>query len=308
MKKLITFLAAAVMAVLPVLPSHAAEPESLAEARETREYKVRDFDGLDISWAYKVELTRSNRYSVSIDAPEFIIPYLRVEVRGGVLCLEMRDLPRDIQRKINNGRNEVRASVSMPELVSLKMSGAASIDVKDEFLHKNSNFTLRLSGATSARGLSLKATDADLECSGAAKFDLKGDFDRVDLVMSGAANGQLVASPKIAEMQLSGSAKLDWDGKAGKVGVTASGAAGLQFKGSATELRVNGSGAARINAALAPARTVSVHLSGAAKCDADVRESLEANLSGAAACRYHATDAVRVSTHSVSRGASLTRF
>ena len=188
------------------------------------------------------------------------------------------------------------------------MSGAASLSTQDEFLHRNDKFTLRLSGASSARGLSLRATEADIECSGAAKFDLKGDFDRVDLGLSGAANGQLDASPKVAELKMSGSAKLKWNGKAGKVGLTASGAAGLNFEGSATELRLIGSGAARINAAMAPARDVSVSLSGAAKCDVDVRESLDANLSGASSCRYHAADAVRVTTHAVSRGASLTRY
>lgn len=308
MKKLITLLAATVMAVLPVPFTHAAQPESPGEARQTQEYKVRNFDGLDVSWIYKVDLTRANRYSVSIDAPDFIIPYLQVDVRDGVLCLEVRDMPRDIRRKIENGHNEVRASVSMPELLTLKMSGAASLSTQDEFLHRNDKFTLRLSGASSARGLSLRATEADIECSGAAKFDLKGDFDRVDLGLSGAANGQLEASPKVAELEMSGSAKLKWNGKAGKVGLTASGAAGLNFEGSATELRLIGSGAARINAAMAPARDVSVSLSGAAKCDVDVRESLDANLSGAASCRYHATDAVRVTTHAVSRGASLTRY
>ena len=289
MKKLITLLAATVMAVLPVPFTHAAQPESPGEARQTQEYKVRNFDGLDVSWIYKVDLTRANRYSVSIDAPDFIIPYLQVDVRDGVLCLEVRDMPRDIRRKIENGHNEVRASVSMPELLTLKMSGATSLSTQDEFLHRNDKFTLRLSGASS-------------------KFDLKGDFDRVDLGLSGAANGQLEASPKVAELEMSGSAKLKWNGKAGKVGLTASGAAGLNFEGSATELRLIGSGAARINAAMAPARDVSVSLSGAAKCDVDVRESLDANLSGAASCRYHATDAVRVTTHAVSRGASLTRY
>ena len=308
MKKLITLLATAVLAVLPVLSTRAAQPESLGEARQTQEYKVRNFGGLSVSWIYKVELTRASRYSVSVDAPDFIIPYLRVEVRDGVLCLDVRELPRDIKRKIENGRNEVRAYVSMPELLSLQMSGAASLSTRDEFQHKNNSFDLRLSGASSARGLSVRATEADIDCSGASKFDLKGDFDRVDLVLSGAANGSLDASPKGADLKLSGSAKLNWKGKAGKVDVIASGAANLQFEGAATNLSVNGSGAAKINAALAPARTAGVVLSGAAKCDVDVLDALDANLSGAASCRYHATDAVRVTTHAVSRGASLTRY
>ena len=168
-----------------------AEPESLAEAREVREYNVRNFDGLDISWIYKVELTRSNRYSVSVDAPEFILPYLRIEVRGDVLCLEVRDMPREIRRKMESGRNEVRAAVSMPELMTLRMSGAASLSTRDEFLHKNNEFTLRLSGASSARGLSVRATEADIECSGASKANIDVSEDDIKNVNSAVADGKL---------------------------------------------------------------------------------------------------------------------
>lgn len=291
MKRFLTLLAATLLAALPFQAARAASPDPASASRENRDYQLRSFEGLDISWTYKVELTRDSRYHVSVEAPDFIFPYLRVEVRNGVLTLGVKELPQSIRKKIEalSRSGEIRAKVSMPELTSLEMSGASQLSTQDEFLHRNDKFRMRLSGAVTVRGLALKAVEADINCSGAAKFDLKGDFDRVDLDLSGAVKAQLKTSPRVMQMNLSGAVTLETEGEA-------------------AELVVEGSGAARINTSKAPARNARVRLSGASRCDLDVRESLSVDLSGAASCRYHGPDGLRISTQSVSRGASLTRF
>lgn len=308
MKRLITLLAAALIAAISFQDARAATPAPAS--RESREYQLRDFEGLDISWTYKVELTRASRYSVRVEAPDFIFPYLQVEVKRGILTLSVRELPKDIRKKIEalSRSGEIRAAVSMPELTSLEMSGAAQLNTVDEFLHRNDRFTMRLSGAAAARGVSVKAVEADIDCSGAAKFDLKGEFDRVDLRLSGAVSGKLISSPKVVQMNLSGGTKLAWNGALGKTDVKASGAVALDIEGAVAELKVQGSGAAKIRTATAPSRTADIDLSGASTCEIDVKESLSVNLSGAATCRYHASDHLHISTQSVSRGASLTRY
>jgi hypothetical protein len=291
MKRFLTLFAAVLLAAIPFQTARAASPDPASASRETRDYQVRNFEGLDISWTYKVELTRSSHYGVSVEAPDFIFPYLEVEVRGDVLSLGVRELPKDIRKKIEalSRSGEIRARVSMPELTSLEMSGASQISTNDEFLHRNDKFKMRLSGATAVRGFAVKAVDADIICSGAAKFELKGEFDRVDMVLSGAVNGKLKSSPKRMAMMLSGAATLETEGEV-------------------VELSVQGSGAAKVNAGKTLSRTAEVRLSGAARCDLDVRENLSVNLSGAASCRYHGPEGLRISTQSVSRGASLTRF
>ena len=291
MKRFLILCAAALLAAIPFQTARATAPDPASASRETREYQLHNFDGLDISWTYKVELSRESRYGVSVEAPDFIFPYLEVEVRDGVLSLGVRELPKDIRKKIEalSRSGEIRAKVSMPELTLLSMSGASQLTTKDEFLHRNDKFKMRLSGATAVRGLALKAIDADIVCSGAAKFELKGEFDRVDMVLSGAVNGKLKSSPKKMDMMLSGAATLETEGEV-------------------AELSVQGSGAAKINAGKTPSRTAEVRLSGATRCDLDVRESLSVSLSGASSCRYHGPEGLRISTQSVSRGASLTRY
>ena len=209
----------------------------------------------------------------------------------------------------NNSRSgEIRAIVSMPELTTLSMSGASQLTTQDEFRHRNDHFSMRLSGATNVRGLSVKAVEAVIECSGAAKFNITGEFDRVDLELSGAANGTLAASPKMAQLELSGAVKLFWKGNLGKTEIQAAGAVSAEIEGAVNELKLDGSGAAKVNTAKAPSRNADIRLSGAAKCEIDVRESLNVSLSGATTCRYHASDRLRISTQSISRGSSLTRF
>ena len=224
--------------------------------------------------------------------------------------LDTKELPRDIRRKIEalSRSGEIHATVSMPELTTLSMSGAAQLTTQDEFRHRNDHFSMRLSGATNVRGLSVKAVEAVIECSGAAKFNVTGEFDRVDLELSGAVNGTLAASPKMSQLELSGAVKLFWKGNLGKTEIQAAGAVSAEIEGAVNELKLDGSGAAKVNTAKAPSRNADIRLSGAAKCEIDVRESLNVSLSGATTCRYHASDRLRISTQSISRGSSLTRF
>lgn len=308
MKRFLTLLAAVLVAALPAL--RAADYEPTAASRDSREYQLRGFDGLNIGWTYKVELNCASRYGVTVEAPDFIFPYLKVEVRNGILVLDTKELPRDIRRKIEalSRSGEIRATVSMPELTTLSMSGASQLTTQDEFRHRNDHFSMRLSGATNVRGLSVKAVEAVIECSGAAKFNVTGEFDRVDLELSGAVNGTLAASPKMAELELSGAVKLFWKGNLGKTEIQAAGAVSAEIEGAVNELKLDGSGAAKVNTAKAPSRNADIRLSGAAKCEIDVRESLNVSLSGATTCRYHASDRLRISTQSISRGSSLTRF
>ena len=308
MKRFLTLLAAVLVTALPAL--RAADYEPTAASRDSREYQLRGFDGLNIGWTYKVELNCASRYGVTVEAPDFIFPYLKVEVRNGILVLDTKELPRDIRRKIEalSRSGEIRAIVSMPELTTLSMSGASQLTTQDEFRHRNDHFSMRLSGATNVRGLSVKAVEAVIECSGAAKFNITGEFDRVDLELSGAVNGTLAASPKMSQLELSGAVKLFWKGNLGKTEIQAAGAVSAEIEGAVNELKLDGSGAAKVNTAKAPSRNADIRLSGAAKCEIDVRESLNVSLSGATTCRYHASDRLRISTQSISRGSSLTRF
>lgn len=308
MKRFITFIAAAVIAALPLSATRpVSDPESAAK-QETKEFRLSGFSGLDVSWVYQVELTQAARYAVRVEAPEDLMPYIRVEVRSGNLILAVDEMPREIRRRIENGnRTQVRAFVSMPDLNELKMSGASKLTGKGDFSSRKA-FNMTLSGAVNVFDLSVKATSADIDASGASKFFLTGKYDKMDVRLSGSANATLTADSKNTDIKASGAAKLSVKGKLGDVTVNGSGAANLQFDGSMDLLDAEGSGAAKLSASQASARRAKIRFSGAANGMIDVREELSVNLSGASKLNYHPGPALRITDQSVSRASTLSSF
>jgi hypothetical protein len=307
MSKIYTLLAAALIAVLPLSARTVADPELNAK-QETKEYKFNNFTGIDASWIYQVELVQAPRHAVRVDAPDFLMPFVNVDVRGGILVLSVGDLPRDIRRRVENGgRNQVRVFVSMPDLTVLRMSGAAKLTSKGDFSSRK-NFEMRLSGATTVQGLSIKASDADIDASGAAKFDLEGRFDKMSVRGSGSLNATIAADVKTTDLGLSGATKLSLKGKLGDVSLRGSGAANTEFIGSIEELSAECSGAAKLSANEAPARRVKILFSGAANGMVEVRDELSVTLSGASKLNYHPGPALRIKNQSVSRASTLASY
>lgn len=307
MSKIYTLLAAALIAVLPLSARTVANPELNAK-QETKEYKFNNFTGIDASWIYQVELVQAPRHAVRVDAPEYLMPFVNVDVRGGILVLSVGDLPRDVRRRVENGsRNQVRVYVSMPDLTVLRMSGAAKLTAKGDFSSRK-NFEMRLSGATTVQGLSIKASDADIDASGAAKFDLEGKFDKMNVRGSGSLNAIIAADIKTTDLGLSGATKLSLKGKLGDVTLRGSGAANTELIGSIEELSAECSGAAKLSANEAPARRVKILFSGAANGMVEVRDELSVTLSGASKLNYHPGPALRIKNQSVSRASTLASY
>lgn len=307
MSKIYTLLAAALIAVLPLSARTVADPELNAK-QETKEYKFNSFTGIDASWIYQVELVQAPRHAVRVDAPDYLMPFVNVDVRGGILVLSVGDLPRDVRRRVENGsRNQVRVYVSMPDLTVLRMSGAAKLTAKGDFSSRK-NFEMRLSGATTVQGLSIKASDADIDASGAAKFDLEGKFDKMNVRGSGSLNAIIAADIKTTDLGLSGATKLSLKGKLGDVTLRGSGAANTELIGSIEELSAECSGAAKLSANEAPARRVKILFSGAANGMVEVRDELSVTLSGASKLNYHPGPALRIKNQSVSRASTLASY
>lgn len=302
MKKLLTLFAATLMALVPAAAGN--QPE--AAQMETKTFQVASFDGLDVSWIYHVELTKSSRQSVEVEAPDFVMPYLQVKVREKTLALGIANLPVDVRRKLERGNYEVTARVSMPELKDLEMSGASKLVAEGDF--QTPRFEMELSGASSFRDLRMKADQADIECSGASKFQLKGQLKEIKMDLSGASKGTLESSGDKINMDMSGSSKLELTGVYGSIKTDVSAASHLTVKGALDSIRLYGSGAAKIDLMESPVKEAWVELSGAASARIFVQEKLGVHLSGAAKCQYKSGDRLQITEMDVDRAASLKKL
>lgn len=304
MKQLLTLLAAAFVALAPAAANSSKEPE--AARMETKAFQLDNFDALDISWIYNVDLVQSSQWKVEVEAPDFVMPYLQVKVRSNCLSLSVSGMPSDVRRKMERGSYKVHATVAMPQLTRVEMSGASKLQADGDF--QTSNFDMELSGASSLKGLRMTATFADLECSGASKFQLAGHLEEIRMNLSGAARGTLESDGSTLNMDLSGSAKIELTGVYDKADMELSAASHVRMKGALGSLRLSGSGAAKLDVTECPANDVRLELSGASSARIVALDKLAVHLSGAASCHYKAGDHLLITETDVDRGASLRKL
>lgn len=285
MKRLISILAAAMVAVLPL----AAESASELDFREVKTFDVENFDALDVSWIYKVELTQGKNQGVTIEAPDFIMEYIDVRVRKSRLILSVKDMPLSVRSKVETGKYEILATLSMKKLSSLEMSGASKLFADGQFLTSDDVFTMELSGASSVKDLYIIASKADIDCSGASKFELKGKLKDIKMNLSGAAKGSIDSDIKSLCMDLSGASRITMNGTVG-------------------DMIASGSGAAKMDMLDCPVLWADVELSGASKANIEVHETLKLHVSGASTLSYKAGDKLQILETEVSRGATLRRM
>ena len=291
----------------PIFPE-VTEPEQPSSSVLTKDFDFNGFHGLAIGSLYQVELVRDDHYSVTVKYSDYLEKYIRVYVSGNVLHIELDNLPASIQRARKYQESGVlRATVHMPDLATLSMSGASKVQVEGAFTAPEGVFRMELSGATVAKGLTVEGRRARLSMSGAAKCnDFKGTFSQVDLQGSGAVKADMEIDADEWDIDISGAAGMKLKGKRCRtMTLEASGAAKTELGISSGRLSYEGSGASVLQALDAPAANAAVELSGTAKCRIAVQESLEIEASGISECSYKAAKGASVRTVSVSKMANV---
>ena len=258
-------LAFMLVALFATLSFASAEPEA-KYTTVSRHYNFRDFNRLSVSHSFEVDLTFADTYSVDVQVPDFMEPYLRVKNVAGKLILSVEKLPRDVQRMLNDSRHELKAQVTMPRLVSLEMSGASRV--------------------TASGLLQLNVENLDVDLSGASKLialEAKG-VDRLSIDVSGASKCRLKAAAEEVHADISGASKVEWEGTALRMNVDCSGASNGHFNGNVGRLYVDASGSSKAILE-GEAEIATVELSGVSKCQLAVSEKLDYELSGASTLR-----------------------
>ena len=221
----------------------------------TKQYDFTGFTGIEIGNAFKVDITRSDNYSVTITINEKIADRLTVNKIGDTLIIGLKE-------PIWNIHSRPQATITLPDLRSLDLSGAAEGIVKG---FKSSNdFDLQVSGASNldidmeagdlkanvsgasrANGY-LKAASSNIEVSGASRITLTGSGGDITIGVSGASQANLenyaVAN---ADVELSGASQANMD-ISGKLNADLSGASHLEYGGKPAMGRVDTSGGSSI--------------------------------------------------------------
>ncbi|MCE1156439.1 MAG: DUF2807 domain-containing protein [Bacteroidales bacterium] len=136
-----------------------------------------DFHSLDISGNVKVELTQDSVFSVQATGGPTALSHLNTRVNNGVLKISTE--------KFHVNR-EVTVYVVMPELRSLKVSGAS--EVRNFNRITTENLAIELSGVSKADLNVHVNREIRIDQSAATELDLEGMAYRMVLSSSGLAN------------------------------------------------------------------------------------------------------------------------
>lgn len=145
----------------------------------TQEEGLSEFDQVDVSQAFRVNIRQSETFQVVIRVDDNVVEHLDVRKTGDTLRIGLKT-----NRSYSLREVTLEAEVAMPELTGLELSGASRATIRGFTLSKA--LAVDLSGASDLRG-DLKARQARFDVSGSSQLTLNGSATDVTVDASGAS-------------------------------------------------------------------------------------------------------------------------
>lgn len=203
---------------------------------QTVQEDLAGFSKIDAGGAFRVDVTRSDTYSVVINVDEKVVPYLDVRVEGDTLRIHLKS-------NLVVAAGPMEAKVSMPSLSGLDLSGATQTNITG--FKSGDNLDTNVSGASQLAG-DIEAGNTRFQISGASRVTLQGKGQALNLEASGASQANLGAfRVGDADVQVSGASKATVNAS-GKLNVDASGGSQVRYTGSPTLGAVKSSGSSSV--------------------------------------------------------------
>ena len=219
---------------------------------ETEEYAFTDFTEVEIDSAFDFEIKQSGSYSIDVTADDNIIDYVQVSKDGQTLkislgrALDIGSTTFKIGPWIFPHLSSVtlKASVSMPQLNGLTVSGASHGTVSD--FSSNEDLDITVSGASRVTG-DITADNVEFNISGASTIQLEGSADDMTARISGASSFNLGDfTVNNANVNFSGASKGTINLR-GRLDAKLSGASRLSYIGQPVMGDINISGASTLS-------------------------------------------------------------
>jgi len=204
---------------------------------ETEEYAFTNFTKVEISSAFEFEVNQSSSYSINVTADDNVMDYVRVSQVGQTLKIGLGTVTW-------LGPVTLRASVTMPQLSGLTVSGASRGDIYD--FSSTEDLDITVSGASRVNG-DITAGNVEFDISGASTIQLEGSANDMVASVSGASRFNLGGfTVNNADVNFSGasSGTINLDGR---LDAELSGASRLSYIGEPTMGDIDTSGASTIS-------------------------------------------------------------
>lgn len=148
-----------------------------------------EFDTMDVSHAFVVEITQGEDFAVVLHVDESFADDLEVVQQGSTLKIGLKP-----NRNYTTIDGALKADITMPELVALNLSSSSDANVRG--FESTEPFYVHLSGNSTLRG-DIEAGDTRFEASGNSLVKLSGSAGYVTAKASGDSEIDLARFPAI---------------------------------------------------------------------------------------------------------------
>lgn len=174
------------------------------------------FKKIDVSGIINLEVTAQKDFSVDVETDDNLLEHVVTEVSGDTLKL--------YTKKNISPSNKIRVVVAMPELVDLDISGVSKTTVNNI---KTDSFKVDISGAAKIE-LNGEANDLNIDASGASKINAENlKVANANVDVSGATNVVVSATEEV-KAHASGASKVRYTGEPKNVIKKTSGASSVK--------------------------------------------------------------------------------
>jgi len=245
---------------------------AFSQKKETRQ--VSGFTGINASSMFDITVTKGSAESLTIEADDDAMPYVRSEVKNGVLNLYLSN-----EKQLKEIKT-LKATIVMKNLDQATLSGACKLTANDLFSPEK-----------------FKAG-----CSGASNLVVNVNTNLLSIESSGAGKIQINASVSgDADINVSGASKIKGELKANNVSLGSSGACSIELTGSAKDFKINTSGTSNIDAVNFIVKTVTVESSGVCKITVNATDVLKVNSSGFSSIDYKGSPTLYTSSSKMTK-------
>ncbi len=232
-----------------------------AQNRETR--KVDSFTKISFRFPGKLYLKQGSPQKVEIEGDKDVLSELETEVEGSRLVIGKEG--KWFDRNWNDD-DRITVYITVPNVEGVSLSGSGDIIGQGKITADD--LELAVSGSGSLE-LDVDATgDVEADVSGSGDIDLKGKCRRFDSDVSGSGKVNLAINiEQEADFAVSGSGK-------------------IEASGSAQDVKATISGSGKVLAADMQTNRCEVRISGSGDVEINVKNELDANITGSGSVSY----------------------
>lgn len=200
----------------------------------TRDYKVGDFDKLNIGTVADIFYTQSTDGSTSLQiyGPDNIVELINVDVKDNTLVINMK--------KKNIKKSNLKINISSPSLQYVKTHGVGSFNIKDKL--EATNLVIKSEGVGDVRIDDITCTELEIRTEGVGDATVKGKAEKATLISQGVGNinaADLESQSVVASSDGVGSISCH---ATQSINAKVNGVGGISYKGNPTEKKLQKNG------------------------------------------------------------------